>query len=96
MTFCLVSGTCLVLNLFCVYSLFRRQQKRRPISGHQHSQVIGSGNWLTIIAFGHQLSIGLCVRVLHISAFVGRVPDYRAGGRGFKPRPDHHSGSLNN
>ena len=27
---------------------------------------------------------------------VGRVPDYRAGGRGFKPRPDHHSGSLNN
>ena len=27
---------------------------------------------------------------------VGRVPDYRAGGRWFKPRPDHHSGSLNN
>ena len=27
---------------------------------------------------------------------VGRVPDYCAGGRGFKPRPDHHSGSLNN
>ena len=27
---------------------------------------------------------------------VGRVPDYRAGGRGFKPRPDQHSGSLNN
>ena len=25
---------------------------------------------------------------------VGRVPDYRAGGRGFKPRPDQHSGSL--
>ena len=25
---------------------------------------------------------------------VGRVPDYRAGGRGFEPRPDHHSGSL--
>ena len=27
---------------------------------------------------------------------VGRVPDYRAGRRGFKPRPDQHSGSLNN
>ena len=27
---------------------------------------------------------------------VGRVPDYRAGGRGFKPRPDHLSGTLNN
>ena len=27
---------------------------------------------------------------------VGRVPDYRAGGCGFKPRPDQHSGSLNN
>ena len=27
---------------------------------------------------------------------VGRVPDYRAGGRGFKPRPDQHSRSLNN
>ena len=27
---------------------------------------------------------------------VGRVPDYRAGGRVFKPRPDHHLGSLNN
>ena len=27
---------------------------------------------------------------------VGRAPDYRAGGRGFKPRPDQHSGSLNN
>ena len=27
---------------------------------------------------------------------VGRVPDYRAGGRGFKHRPDQHSGSLNN
>ena len=27
---------------------------------------------------------------------VGRVPDYRAGGRGFKARPDQHSGSLNN
>ena len=22
--------------------------------------------------------------------------DYRVGGRGFKPRPDQHSGSLNN
>ena len=27
---------------------------------------------------------------------VGRVPDYRAGGRGFKLQPEHHSGSLNN
>ena len=27
---------------------------------------------------------------------VGRIPDYRAGGRGFKPWPDQHSGSLNN
>ena len=27
---------------------------------------------------------------------VGRVPDLRAGGRGFKARPDQHSGSLNN
>ena len=27
---------------------------------------------------------------------VGCVPDYRAGGRGFEPRPDQHSGSLNN
>ena len=27
---------------------------------------------------------------------VGRVPDYRAGGRGFKSQPDQHSGSLNN
>ena len=26
----------------------------------------------------------------------GRVPDYWAGDRGFKLRPDHHSGSLNN
>ena len=25
---------------------------------------------------------------------VGRVPDYCAGGHGFKPRQDHHSGSL--
>ena len=25
---------------------------------------------------------------------VGRVPDSRAGGRGFKPRQDQHSGSL--
>ena len=27
---------------------------------------------------------------------VGRVPNSRAGGRGFKPQPDQHSGSLNN
>ena len=27
---------------------------------------------------------------------VGWVPDYRAGGRGFEPRPDQHLGSLNN
>ena len=27
---------------------------------------------------------------------VGRALDYRAGGRGLKPWPDHHSGSLNN
>ena len=27
---------------------------------------------------------------------VGRVPDYCAGGRGFKPQPDQHTGSLNN
>ena len=27
---------------------------------------------------------------------VGRVPDYHAGGRGFKPRPDHHLGPSNN
>ena len=26
----------------------------------------------------------------------GRVLDYRTGGRRFKPRPDHNSGSLNN
>ena len=26
----------------------------------------------------------------------GWVSDYRAGGRGFEPRPDQHSGSLNN
>ena len=33
---------------------------------------------------------------LFIVSSVGRAPDYRAGGRGFKPRPDQHSGSLNN
>ena len=27
---------------------------------------------------------------------VGRAPVCRVGGRGFKPRPDQHSGSLNN
>ena len=27
---------------------------------------------------------------------VGWAPDYRAGGRGFEPRPDQHLGSLNN
>ena len=27
---------------------------------------------------------------------VGKVPDYRAEGRGFKPRPDQKPGSLNN
>ena len=27
---------------------------------------------------------------------VGRAPGSRTGGRGFKPRPDQHSGSLNN
>ena len=27
---------------------------------------------------------------------VGTAPDCRAGGRRFKPRPDQHSGSLNN
>ena len=27
---------------------------------------------------------------------VGRAPGSRAGGRGTKPRPDQHSGSLNN
>ena len=27
---------------------------------------------------------------------VGRAPDCCAGGRRFKPRPDQHSGSLNN
>ena len=31
-----------------------------------------------------------------IHRLVGRVSDYRAGGRAFKPRPDHHLGSLNN
>ena len=30
-----------------------------------------------------------------VSSF-GRVPGSRAGCRGFKPRPDQHSGSLNN
>ena len=27
---------------------------------------------------------------------VGRAPDYRAGGHGFKLQRDQHSGSLNN
>ena len=27
---------------------------------------------------------------------IGRVPDSRAGGRGYKPQPDQQSGSLNN
>ena len=30
-----------------------------------------------------------------VSSF-GRVLNHRAGGRGFKPQPDQHSGSLNN
>ena len=38
---------------------------------------------------------GLFLLLLPVSS-VGRVPDYRAGGRRFKPRPDLHSGSLNN
>ena len=33
--------------------------------------------------------------VLRAVRSVGRVPDYRAGDRGFKPRPDQHPGSLN-
>ena len=36
----------------------------------------------------------LCVHAIETVSSVGRVPDYRAGGRGFEPRPDHHSGSL--
>ena len=32
----------------------------------------------------------------HPGSSVGRVPVFWAGGQGFKPRPDQHSGSLNN
>ena len=32
----------------------------------------------------------------HLVSSAGRAPVYRAGGRGFKPRLDQHSGSLNN
>ena len=33
---------------------------------------------------------------LNLVSSVGRAPVCRAGGRGFEPRPDQHSGSLNN
>ena len=32
----------------------------------------------------------------HLVSSVGRAPVCWAGGRGFKPRPDQHSGSFNN
>ena len=37
-----------------------------------------------------------CIIICRPVSSVGRVSDYRAGGSRFKPRPDQHSGSLNN
>ena len=39
---------------------------------------------------------GLCYTHRRVVSSVGRAPVCRAGGRGFKPRPDQNSGSLNN
>ena len=36
------------------------------------------------------------VKISQCVSSAGRAPDCRAGGRGLKPRPDQHSGSLNN
>ena len=41
----------------------------------------------------HHLMLSLYRRLV---SSVGRAPVYWAGSRGFKPRPDQHSGSLNN
>ena len=40
--------------------------------------------------------LALIVNFSQLDSSVGRVLDYHAGGHGFKPQPDHHSGSLNN
>ena len=40
--------------------------------------------------------LDLKVIIIDQVSSVGWASDYRAGGRGFKPRPDQHSGSLNN
>ena len=41
---------------------------------------------------------GVCVHVLGggTADRLAQLVDYRAGGHGFKPWPDQHSGSLNN
>ena len=39
---------------------------------------------------------GLCYIYRRVVSSVGRAPVCRGGGRGFKPRQDQNSGSLNN
>ena len=48
-----------------------------------------SFDFYTCIFFNHRN-----VLYIRLVGSVGRVPDYRAGGHGFKPWLDHHSGPL--
>ena len=80
---------------------FKRFYIKSPIFNF-YTSLIYTGNSciiFIILVYGYiafyMLALNSCdpVKRRPVSS-VGRVPDYRAGGRGFEPRPDHHSGSL--
>ena len=54
----------------------------------------GSHEYNTVQQRGYSAHININNRRLVSS--VGRAPVCKAGGHGFKPRPDQHLGSLNN
>ena len=56
---------------------------------------VGSYEYNTVQQ-GYSAHINININNRRLVSSVGRAPVCWAGGRGFKPRPDQHLGSLNN
>ena len=67
------------------------------IQNGENSEAKISDNNIQFLEYLNAISIFLNKALIYRQpvSSVGRVPDYRVGDRGFKPRPDQHSRSLN-
>ena len=83
-----------LLFFSCLVSLCTFWSSLFPLGSFGINVCEQSGHFYHRVSSVHA-SIAIRCQCRNRVSSVGRVPDYRAGGRGFKPRPDQHLRSLN-